>query len=498
MANLFGIPASVPEPVRRLGAVPRIVGLLLTLFSLTLLPPVLVSLYYQDGTHIAFLTAFALTLITGAMMWRLGAGLNRDLRIREGFVVVVSFWVVLGLFGAIPLYLAERPVMTFTEAAFESISGLTTTGATVITGLDTLPKGILYYRQQLQWFGGMGIVVLAVAILPLLGVGGMQLYQAEIPGPVKNEKLTPRIAETAKALWAIYLGLTVACAALYWLAGMQPFEAIGHSFSTVAIGGFSTHDLSTGYYNSAAIESIAVFFMFAAGINFALHYRVWQSADIRSYLADTEFRTFLALVVGVTTVATGVLYFHGTYPDADRALIKALFQVVSIGTTTGFTTADYATWPSFLPMMLLLGSFVGGCAASTAGGMKVIRFVLLWKQGLSELKRLVHPSAMIPVKLGGRNVPSDVLQAVWGFFAVYIAIFIVLFIIMLATGLDELTAFSAVAACLNNLGPGLGEVSGNMTVVNAPGKWVLILAMLLGRLEIFTLIAILSPAFWRR
>ena len=488
----------VPLGLRRMAAVPRIVGLLLMVFSTTMLPPIGVSLYYGDGSYPAFIAGFAATLVAGALLWFSGRRLNRDLKIREGFLVVVLFWVVLGLFGAIPLYLAPRPALSLTEAAFEAISGLTTTGATVITGLDTMPEAILYYRQQIQWFGGMGIVVLAVAILPLLGVGGMQLYQAEIPGPVKNEKLTPRIAETAKALWVLYLGMTVACALAYWAGGMTLFDAIGHAYSTVAIGGFSTHDLSKGHFNSALIETISVVFMFIAAINFALHYRVWQTGSLRTYIRDTEFRAFATLVVIVTLTATLILYASGTYPEPEKAFLKALFQVVSVGTTTGFTTADYTLWPSLLPMMLLLGSFVGGCAASTAGGIKVIRFVLLLKQGLSELGRLVHPSAMIPVKIGGRIVSSDVLQAVWGFFAAYVAIFVVLYIIMIATGLDELTAFSAVAACLNNLGPGLGEVASNMAVVNDVGKWVLILAMLLGRLEIFTLIAILTPGFWRR
>jgi trk system potassium uptake protein TrkH len=420
------------------------------------------------------------------------------LKLRDGFLVVVAFWIVLGLFGAIPLFLSEQPQLSVTDAVFESISGLTTTGATVILGLDALPRGILYYRQQLQWLGGMGIVVLAVAVLPMLGVGGMQLYRAETPGPMKDSKLTPRITETAKALWLIYFGLTVACGLSYWLAGMSLFDAIGHAFSTVAIGGFSTHDASIGYYNSIAVQCIAILFMLLSGVNFALHYSAWRSASPKTYFRDPEFRAFLSLVLAITLISTLYLFATRTYDDMGAALINALFQVVSIGTTTGFTTADYAHWPSFLPMMLLLGSFVGGCAGSTAGGIKVIRFLLLAKQGIREINRLIHPSAEIPVKIGDKVVSSHVVQAVWGFFAAYMSLYALMYLIMLATGLDEVTAFSAVAACLNNLGPGLGEVASNFAILNNPAKWVLVGAMLLGRLEIFTLLVVFSPMFWRK
>ena len=344
----------------------------------------------------------------------------------------------------------------------------------------------------------MGIIVLAVAVLPMLGVGGMQLYRAETPGPMKDSKLTPRITETAKALWFIYLGLTVACGMAYWLAGMELFDAIGHAFSTLAIGGFSTHDASLGYYHNPWIEGIAVVFMLLAGANFALHYTAWRNASPSAYWHDTEFRTFLLLGLFFTVITTGYLFFSSTYEDPGTALMRAVFQVVSIGTTTGFTTADYAVWPSFLPMMLLLGSFVGGCAGSTAGGIKVIRFLLLAKQGLREIHRLVHPSAEIPVKIGDKVISNNVVQAVWGFFAVYMALYALMFLLLMATGLDEVTAFSAVAACLNNLGPGLGEVAANFQVVNPFGKWVLIFGMLLGRLEIFTLLVILTPTFWRK
>ena len=478
--------------------VQRILGLLVAIFSVTMLPPLLVSLYYGDGSHAPFAFGFFFSLVTGLVIYWPVRHARHDLKLRDGFLVVVLFWTVLGLFGAIPLLLSERPVLSLTDAVFESVSGLTTTGATVIVGLDSLPKAILYYRQQLQWLGGMGIIVLAVAILPMLGVGGMQLYRAETPGPMKDSKLTPRITETAKALWLIYVSLTLACAFGYWFAGMTPFDAISHAFSTVAIGGFSTHDLSMGYFNSTMIECVAVVFMFLAAVNFAVHYTAWRSASPMVYFRDPEFRAFLFLVVASTIITVGYLLYTETYTDLQTAMLKTSFQVVSIGTTTGFTTDDYSVWPSFLPMMLLLGSFVGGCAGSTAGGIKVIRFLLIFKQGLREITRLVHPSAEIPVKLGNKSIPPPVVQAVWGFFSVYMLLYAVLFILLLATGLDEVTAFSAVAACLNNLGPGLGAVSSNFTVVPDAGKWLLIVAMLLGRLEIFTLLVIFTPAFWRR
>lgn len=492
-------PSLINRPYKgQFSNVQRILGLLLAIFSVTMIPPWLVGMYYGEGDASSFALGFVIALGMGFLIYWPARHHKGDLKLRDGFLIVVAFWTVLGLFGAVPLYLAEKPDLTLTDAVFESMSGLTTTGATVIVGLDQLPHGILYYRQQLQWLGGMGIIVLAVAILPMLGVGGMQLYRAETPGPMKDNKLTPRIAETAKALWFIYAGLTVACAVAYWLAGMQPFDAIAHSFSTIAIGGFSTHDLSIGHFHSGLIEAVAVVFMMLAGLNFALHFTAWRKGSLAAYIRDPECRTFLTLVAGSTVIATAFLYFTNTYDDPVSAFYKAIFQTVSIGTTTGFTTADYSVWPSFLPMMLLMGSFVGGCAGSTAGGIKVIRFLLVFKQGLREVQRLVHPSAEIPVKLGGKVIPPHVVQSVWGFFSVYVGLYALMFILLLATGLDEVTAFSAVAACLNNLGPGLGEVATNFLVISDPGKWLLVVAMLLGRLEIFTLLVVFSPAFWRR
>ncbi|MEQ8937551.1 MAG: TrkH family potassium uptake protein, partial [Gammaproteobacteria bacterium] len=401
---------------------------------------------------------------------------------------VVMFWAGLGLAGSVPLVLANMPNLTITDAVFESISGLTTTGATILVGIDYLPKSILFYRQQLQWLGGMGIIVLAVAILPMLGIGGMQLYRAETPGPVKDTKLTPRITETAKALWYIYLTLTIACAVAYWMAGMTIFDAISHSFSTVSIGGFSTHDASMGYFQSPVIETIAVLFMLVAGINFSLHFISWKNLSVRHYAQDDEVKAYLSILLIICFV---IAFYHvivGDYDNILKALEDTIFQTVSIATTTGFTTTEYQAWPGFMPLLLLFSSFVGACAGSTGGGIKVIRILLLFKQGIREIKRLVHPNALFIIKIGNKPINERIIEAVWGFFATYIAVFAFLLLALMTTQMDQVTAFSALAACMNNLGPGLGEVSLHYGNISDPAKWILCFAMLLGRLEIFTLL----------
>ena len=482
----------------RFATIQRILGLLLVFSSVTMLPPLSIALWLDESSSVDFSITLVGVLLAGLVFWYPVRRHRQELRVRDGFVVVALFWVVLALVGAMPFVFAEQPEMDFTDAIFESTSGLTTTGATVLTGIDRLPRSIQFYRQELQWLGGMGIIVLAVAVLPMLGIGGMQLYRAETPGPVKDTKLTPRITETAKALWYIYLGLTVSCGLAYWLAGMDVFDAVAHSFSTVAIGGFSTHDLSIGYFHSPTIEVIAVVFMLLAGVNFSLHFLAWRSASVLIYFRDSEFKTYITVLGLTAVIAVAYLYLNGTFPNIGDALHHGIFQVVSIGTTTGFTTAAYFHWPGFLPVMLLFTSFIGGCAGSTGGGMKVIRFLLLFKQGIREISRLVHPNAQIPVKVGNKAMPERVIEAVWGFFATYVGCFTVMMLILLASGLDQVTAFSAVAACLNNLGPGLGEVGYHYGDINDTAKWVLSMAMILGRLEIFTLLVLLSPAFWRR
>ncbi len=478
----------------------RVLGTLLMVFSLTMLTPLLVSLIYKDGSYHAFLAAFIITLSTGFIIWLPVHRVKQDLRTRDGFLVTALFWSVLGLFGSLPFMLEQDVQLSFTDALFESLSGLTTTGATVMTGLDSLPHGLLFYRQQLQWLGGIGIIVIAVAILPMLGIGGMQLYRAETPGPVKDSKLTPRITQTAKALFLIYVTLTISCLLAYWAAGMTFFDAICHAFATVAIGGFSTHDASIGYFDSSVIMLICILFMVISGVNFALHYFAWNEKHWRSfryYLADPEFKFYGSCILVGSLITIFYLAETKTYGPVE-SILHGTFELVSILTTTGFGTADFSHWPNFLPFMIFLFAFMGGCASSTAGGMKVIRVLLICKQGLRELHRLIHPNATIPIKLGATTVSDRVVEAVWGFFAAYVVSFMVMFLALLATGLDFITAFSAVGACINNLGPGLGDVAYHYGDINNTAKWILSFAMLLGRLEVFTLLVLFTPMFWRR
>ncbi|MEE2892401.1 MAG: TrkH family potassium uptake protein [Pseudomonadota bacterium] len=477
-------------------AILRVSGILLMLFSVTMLTPLLFALHYRENTAAGFILAFVATLGAGLCAWGPVARSRHELRNRDGFVITALFYLSLGLFGALPLWLQPGAWESYSDAAFESLSGLTTTGATVATGLDELPRSILFYRQQLQWLGGMGIIVLAVAILPMLGIGGMQLYRAEMPGPVKDSKLTPRITETAKALWYIYLTLTIVCALSYWIAGMGAFDALSHAFSTVAIGGFSTHDASLGHFASPAIEGIAILFMIICGINFGLHFVVWRRRSLLYYLRDVETMAYLVMLAVISIVAVSVLIATDTL-SGNQALRDGLFQVVSVTTTTGFTTTNFSEWPSVLPFLVMFAAFTGACAGSTGGGMKVMRVLLIVLQGAREVKRLIHPNAVIPVKLGRARVPDRVIDSVWGFFSAYVIAFLMMLVILLATGLDFTTAFSAVGACLNNLGPGLGGVALHYGDLSDTAKWTLCVAMLLGRLEIFTLLVLVTPEFWR-
>ncbi len=466
------------------------------LFSFTLIPPIGLAYLFNDGTLSAFISAFLITFLCGLIFWFPAHNIRSDLRTRDCFLIVTLFWTVLSTFGAIPFLVIDTISMSFTDAIFESVSGLTTTGATVLSGLDQLPLTILYYRQQLQWLGGMGIIAIAVAILPMLGIGGMQLYKAESPGPVKDNKLLPRVTETAKALLFLYVTLTAICALAYYLAGMSPFDAICHSYATIAIGGFSTHDASIGYFQNPAIEIIAVVFMVISGINFALHFLAIRTRSFRSYWPDTELRFYLMMLLTIALVTVLFLTLSETY-EFSEALLKGTFAVVSISTTTGFSSADFSAWPTFLPFLLFYMAIIGSCAGSTGGGMKVIRIVLIIKQGFRELKRLIHPNAVIPIKLGHNRVPDRVIESVWGFFSVYVMAYMTMLLALLATGLDITTAFTAVGASINNLGPGLGDVAQTYGGMPSSSKWILCLGMLLGRLEVFTLLVLLTPQFWR-
>ncbi len=477
----------------------RIIGVLVTLFSITMLPPAMIAVLYNDGGGTAFMEAFGLSCLLGGLLWYPNRDAKADLRNREGFLIVVLFWTVLGCIGAIPFILSEQPELSVTDAMFESFSALTTTGATVITGLESLPKAILFYRHLLQWLGGMGIIVLAVAVLPMLGIGGMQLYRCEIPGPVKDSKMTPRIAETAKALWYIYLTITLLCAGAYYLAGMNAFDAIGHAFSTIAIGGFSSYDDSLGHFNSPLINLICVVFLLISAINFALHFAAFSKPGNRLmvYFRDAEVRTFFWVQLGLVAIVFAVLASQIDNVSTEGLLDQALFQAVSMSTTAGFSTENFSQWPLFLPMLLIFSSFIGGCAGSTGGGIKVIRITLLCLQGIRELKRLIHPRAVFSIRLNNKAVGDRVIDAVWGFFAAYALVFVVIMIALMGTGLDNVTAFTATAAMLNNLGPGLGEVAANYASINDPAKWILILGMVFGRLEIFTLLVLFTPTYWR-
>lgn len=482
----------------QVSVVARSIGLLLLLFSLTMFPPLLVSYLYRDDNEHLFWQSFVIIALLGFLLWFPLRREKRQLCHRDGFLIVAFFWMILGTIGAVPFLLANTPVMSFTDAVFESVSGFTTTGATVLQGLDQLPPSILFYRQQLQWFGGMGIVVLALAVLPILGIGGMQLFRAEVPGPVKDSKLTPRIAETAKALWIIYLGITLICVLCYRLAGMSWFDAVGHSFSTVANGGYSTHDASFSHFNNPRIEMVAIFFMAVSGLNFALHFTALQKNSLKAYFIDSEARCYLTVMVFCGLLVGAHLFYKGASGfTLGEAMRHGMFQTVSFMSTSGFVTTDFFSWPGVVPILLVFAGFIGGCAGSTAGGLKVIRVMLLYKQGEREIKRLIHPNASIPVKVGKIVQPENVLDAVWGFFALYVVAFILIMLLMMEAGLDYISAFSAVAACINNVGPGLGEVASSFRTVDDSVKWLGCFAMLLGRLEIFTILVLLSPGYWR-
>ncbi|MCC7116094.1 MAG: potassium transporter [Burkholderiales bacterium] len=473
----------------------RLLGILLAFYSLGFVPSLAVSLYYGDGEAAHFAEAMALTAVAGIAVW---APFRRDrgeLKVRDGFLVVTLFWAVLGLVGAIPFILGLH--LDLTDAVFEAVSGFSTTGATVIVGLDQLPPSILYHRQQIQWLGGMGVVVLALAILPLLGVGGMQLYRAEASGITKDDKLTPRIANTARALWALYLGLTIACGFAYWLAGMTPFDAVGHAYATVATGGYSTHDASIAYFASPAIEVICIVFMLAGGVNFAIHFVAWRRRNPLAYFRDPETRIFVALYAVATLAVAAGLALTRSGTSGTAALRESAFQVASVMTSTGFTTADFSTWPSFLPLAMVILAFVGGCAGSTAGGIKVVRIALLAKMGIRQLAVLVHTRSVTLVKLGRRRVPEEVIYAVLGYYTLYIVTSLALALGFLAAGLDLVSAIGAVTASINLLGPGLGEVSSNFAGVSPTVKGLAVFGMLVGRLEVFPLLVLFTPTFWR-
>ena len=484
--------------MRSLYPVLHVLSLVILIFGLTMLVPLAVSWGLRDGAERAFDEAILLTLAVGALLGYVTRKSKRDLRIRDGFLMVALVWTVLPAFAAVPL-IAQLD-LSFTDAYFETVSGLTTTGATILTGLDDLPVSINFWRTQLVWLGGMGLIVLAVAVLPLLGIGGRQMFKAETPGPMKDSKMTPRIAETAKGLWGVYAGFSLCCLLAYHWAGMPWLDAIMHTFSTMGLGGFSSHDASFGYFNSVAIESVAIVFMLIAGMNFATHFIALSGRSLRAYRVDPEAGWYLAVTLGSVVGIAIFLMAHQVYPDAGEAFRRAAFNVISIATTTGFATVDYALWPMFAPLwMLFLCSFATS-AGSTGGGIKMIRAILLYKQVNREMVRAIHPNAVYQVRIGSESVPVNILFAVLAFGFVYVACIVSMTLLLSLTGLDIITAFSAVVASINNTGPGLGQVgpSTTFTSLNDFQTWVCTFAMLLGRLEIFTLLVVLTPAFWRK
>jgi len=471
--------------------------MLVIAFSFLLLLPAVFGLFGEDAAAGDFLSTAILTFFVGVIVFFLTRVEERDLRPRDGFLLVAFTWVVLAFFASLPLYF-HLPI-SYSSAFFEAISGLTTTGATVLVGLDEMPRSILFWRSLLQWFGGMGIIILAVAILPLLGVGGMQLYKAEISGPTKDNKLTPRITETAKALWGIYVALTLLCFLAYWLAGMSWFDALIHTGTTVAIGGLSSHDASFAYFNSPAIEAVAITFMLLAGINFAMHFSALRKMSIKPYQRCPETRFYLLAVAVMVCFVTANLWLAGHYESLLSAFRYAAFNVVSVVTTTGYANTDYGLWPYHIGWLMILFSAFATCSGSTGGGIKMIRLVIMFKLASQELTRIVHPRAVAPVSLNGNAVGQTVIFAVLAYMLFYGATVMVANMALQITGMDDVTAISAVLACINNLGPGLGEVgpAGNYSGLTAVQLWVLSFTMLLGRLELLTVLVILVPAFWR-
>ncbi|MEW5769146.1 MAG: potassium transporter TrkG [Pseudomonadota bacterium] len=471
---------------------------IILIFGLVMLVPLGVSWGYQDAALYAYDEAALITLGAGGLLWVLTRAGRRDLKTHDGFLIVVLTWTALPAFATLPLmfYLDT----SFTDAYFETVSGMTTTGATVYSGLDALPPSINLWRHLLNWIGGMGIIVLAVAILPLLGVGGRAMFKAETPGPMKDSKLTPRIAQTAKALWLVYAGLTAACVISLRVAGMSWFDAVCHAFAAMALGGFSTHDASVGFFNSVPIEvTLSVFQVIAAG-NFATYFLVLHGRSLASLRADIEMKSMFALLLTSILGVSVFLWWQGTYPDFLTALRYASFNLITIATDCGFASTDFGQWPIFAPMWMLFLSSILACSGSTGGGVKMIRTLILAKQASRELSRLLHPNALMPVKLGGAVIENKVVFAVLAFIFLYFMTVAGLSFLLLLSGLDFISAFSAVIACINNAGPGLGVVgpANNYGALTDFQTWVCTVAMLAGRLEVFTLLVVLTPAFWRR
>ena len=473
-------------------AIINLFSILVLLFSFSYVFPIVVSLVFNDGSLHLFLPTFVFVGVLGLIGFFFTKGVQQDLSAKDGFVIIVMFWIVLSLAGSIPFYLSG---MSPIDSFFESMSGITTTGATVISNIESLPESLKFYRQLLQWMGGMGLIVLAIAVMPLLGIGGGQLFKTDIPGAMGEQRLTPRIQETAKALWSIYLGLTVLCTIFYTIAGMSFFDAVSHSMSTVSIGGFSTYDNSIGHFNNLTIEIICMVFMLLSAMSFALHYfSIYKSKSLK-YFYDPELRFFVSILLIIFILALSV---NAVSSQSNLSIRELAFHTVSTVTTTGFGISDTSTWSFSLSFLLLIGAFIGACSGSVGGGVKSWRVMIMLNHAYSNIVKMIHPNSVVTLKVGTKSVDDNVATSVWGFFSIYVISFVILLMAVLISGLDLETAFSAVGACLNNLGPGLGLVSENYSEVNSFAKGVLAFSMLLGRLEIFTLLIILTPLFWSK
>ena len=475
----------------------RFTGILVFFLGLSMGVPLAASAFYRDGTMPALLYSMAISMGLGLILFRMGRIKDESaISHRDGVAIVTIGWMTAGLIGALP-FLFSGWIPDFTDAYFESVSGFTTTGASILTNIEAVPKGILLWRSLIQWFGGMGIIVFSIAILPFLGVGGMQLYKAEIPSPVMD-KLKPRISDTAKALWKVYLLITVLQILFLVMGGMSLYDAACHAFTTMPTGGFSPKNASVAFFNDPYFDGIIILFMLLAGINFSLHYRLIKG-DYRVFHKDPECRVFLIMVAVFTLVITLDIY-GSVYDSLVQAFRYAAFQLSSIITTTGFATADFDTWPSLSKIILILSMFLGAMAGSTGGGLKTMRIILLAKHSYNEIFHIIHPHAITAVKLGGKPVPKEILSSIWGFFVLYLGIYVVSVLLMAALGLDMISAISSVAACIFNIGPGLGTVGPVQNYASVPllGKWVLTFCMLVGRLEIYTVIVMLMPEFWRK
>lgn len=474
-------------------------GMMLMLFSVTYILPMITSLIYQDETLVEFVLAMMLTFLAGALMWTVTRRYKAELSIRHGYLLVVMMWTAIPAFATLPLlFLIDS--LSFTDAYFETMSGMTTSGGTVLTGLDTLPQAINLWRHELIWLGGMGIIVLVVAIMPLLGIGGRQLYKAETPGPMKDATLTPRITETARSLWLVYFGITVACIVSLKIVGMSWFDAVCHAFSAMGLGGFSTHDASVGFFNSPAIEFVLMVFMLLAVMNFATHFLAIREKNFRPYFRDVEGASSIVLLLGSCVAIAFFLWWQGVYEGFWTALRYASFNLVSVATSSGYANTDFSLWPIFAPLWMLFLSCIAASSGSTGGGIKMIRTLILFKQAGREFTKLLHPSAIAPMKIGGTVIPNNIVFSVLAFIFLYFMSVVTLTFALLISGLDFITAFSAVLSSINNVGPGLGQVgpASNYSGLTDFQTWVCTLAMLVGRLEIITLLIVFTPKFWQR